>query len=124
MSFLLELKNSQRSMEIETELFLSFAETPVLALSQALDVLGEAVPLAHFETVRTEVNEYSYEIRAADGRLFRQTFLFAETPTPGMTFDVPQRWQLSEFALHRPLRDLIVTLIRDFGLIKLEVDYV
>lgn len=63
---------------------------------------------------------YDYEF--SDGsRTWAQSIDSTDSSDPGMTFDVADYWQVSEFAPGRPLRDWFVAGIRDYGLKKCEV---
>lgn len=56
-------------------------------------------------------NEYNYQFATADGRMWSQVLDFTETPTdPGMTFNITDKWRVTEFKFNGAVRDQIVAL--------------
>jgi hypothetical protein len=66
---------------------------------------------------------YNYNLVAADSRRFDQTLQFGgdDPRNPGQTFAVSDTWKLSEFRVHRPVRDHIVLMYNEIGLQRVSV---
>lgn len=116
-----------RKIEIEAELALDDKKvTTLLELAQAL---YDSVPLSTIEVTRMASGSgwtFTYEIRAADDRTWTQTILFPATvdPDPPMTFDVPEGWRrVAEFQHARGLRNHIIDMINNAGLIRLLIEW-
>jgi len=97
----------------------------VARLHDELSALDLAAPLRFFDVRENDLNkgQFSYEFVALDGRIFRQGIFFNGDEEPSLTFYVPDRWKLSEFILHRPIRDTVVALIKSAGLMRVTVDF-
>lgn len=94
-------------------------------LHRALDALDSAVSLATFEVKRkvSPVTDYDYSFTSQDGRAWNQVLRIVNPADPSMTFDVPDFWKLSEFILHRSVRDSVTQLIVKFGVSKITVTW-
>lgn len=91
------------------------------ALVDALFVLNAAVPLSKFDVERDLVDAtvHTYKFVAADGRKWSQS-IWQNGGEAEMTFDVPDRWKMSEFALNRPVRDACVALMASPGVSRIK----
>lgn len=83
----------------------------------------EALPMLRFR-FELDSSTYNYRVWLTDGRLWQQTVTFAgdPDPDPGMTFNVPVPWKLTEFAALRDLRNLAVEWRNFYGCTSLRLD--
>ena len=97
------------------------------AVKTAIDNFVQVVPLDRLQLKQQPAtpDTYDYEFNAIDGRNWNQQIVFEVSTSfePSMTFDVTDLWKLSEFTLHRPIRDALITLIQKKGLIELDVKW-
>ena len=112
-----ELKDSQFALEVEAAEPLHLRDSYLVPLIEALRTMHAQVPLQRFECIQG-ADGYSYAFVTATGRRWNQT-LHVAGATMTMTFNVPDRWALAEFILHRPIRDLIISLIQHYKLVHL-----
>lgn len=101
------------------------ADTPVINdIMRAARALNAVVPLGKLKLTQdaNEPTEYEYEFTALDGRKWQQRFR-ADSIDPLMNFDVSDYWRVSEFAAHRPVRDLLVGLIMSHKAEKVVFDW-
>ena len=70
------------------------------------------------------VSDYSFDTN--DGRKWKQQLIFAQYPdlNPKQTFDVQDGFALNEFTPHRLIRDIIIRLLNDYGLVDIKIDVV
>lgn len=98
------------------------------AIVSSVQALYAAIPLSELRFVRQVAGPprvFEYAIEAIDGRQWVQSIRFHDDGSPvGMTFDVPDYWQIAEFSLQRRTRDLLVSLAgKTIGLVKLELSW-
>lgn len=120
--FLLKISDVDKKVEVKTGLQLLATHQNVIDLLKALEDMDKAVPLAQFSVDQdsTDLLLYSYTIVAADARRWNQTLRFGTTGV-SHTFNVTDRWLEPEFVLQRPVRALVLQLIRDFQVTKIDV---
>ena len=85
--------------------------------------LHAAVPLTELRVKLTDPQTYDYKITGQDGRVFHQVLTFDVPTDPRQTFDVATPWRLSEFILHRPIREYVTTLYAKYGLQDLKITF-
>lgn len=66
--------------------------------------------------------EFSYEFTTQDGRTWSQ-IIKTSAQEAAMTFNVPDFWRLSEFVLHRPIRDEVIAMIAEYGVTEISVTW-
>jgi hypothetical protein len=100
------------------------AITNILRRIQALDSNINLTALSFVQRVGTPL-VYDYELVAEDGRVWNQVLTFAdpEDVNPGMTFDVPDPWKISENSEQRDLRDQLVKAKNALGLLGIRVNW-
>ena len=82
-------------------------------------LFDEKSPVAEWVMGPEHNGAYPYEITLTDGRKWKQEVIFDAgnlTAEPHMTFDVKDEWRVSEFAAHRPIRDIVVRMVQRHGL--------
>ena len=92
----------------------------------ALRKMHAHVPIAElFVDWKAPTSRYLYRITAADARVWKQYLYPAPNPdNVGMTFDVPDVWQMHEFVPHREVRDVVLAILTKYPateMIKYEV---
>ncbi len=121
----LKITGDRSTVKIVSDSVVIASSSLVQALLRDLDTLDDAIHLATLEAKRLTVAplEYKYEFVAKDARRFFQSLLIQDGVR--MTFDTfGFRWiEEKEFVFHRPIRATVITLIRDYGLEKLDVLY-
>ena len=100
-----------------------FSEAVIQNIGLSSRALHDAEALAKITLDKTAPDTYSFEIKAADGRLWKQTLSLAGVVQPTMTWSVAQPWTMLETDLIRPLRQNIVTAIHELGLTNLLVKW-
>src|SRR3990167_2340726 len=88
-------------------------------------LLDDVVPMDNIKLDTSDNITYDYKLKAADGREFKQTIIF-DSPVdtnPGMTFNISVPWEEREFAPHRIIRSIIIELIVQFKLRKLNMTW-
>lgn len=94
----------------------------IVLLESYVGKFYDAVPLAFLKWDLQADNSYLYQIKAVDGRLWKQVI----TPIAGdslQTFQISDAWKLSEFTLQRPIRDLLLQMSSDIGLTNLSITF-
>jgi hypothetical protein len=104
-------------------LTLTFTSTLVIPPSDTLanrimtrlHSLHEQTPLVECEVKQDseQPERYSYEFTTADGRKWEQN-LFIRSGVETMTFAVSDEWKVSEFIVHRELRDDVFAIIKKY----------
>lgn len=118
-----ELHSPDKVVKIDGTQAIDSLHPTVVDLVQQLDFLNVAVPMASFKLDRQgQSNDFKYELSTKDGREFNQVIEIISA-NPLMSFDVPDRWRLSEFSAHRPLRNTVIKLVLEFGVEKITCDW-
>lgn len=60
------------------------------------------------------LRKFLYRITADDGRVWKQFLYVPDSNDSSMTFDVPDAWELAEFAPHRDVRDKTIEILRKY----------
>lgn len=98
---------------------------PVLAdFMRHLSDFNHVVPIQEFQFIETAPADYDYKVKLVDGREWEQKiFGIAGDTNPGMTFDVPDQWKLTEFKTHNQMRESCMRLAfhTPYNITKLEV---
>lgn len=127
MAHILEIKNGNKTLEIKTDNDIIATDITVFEFLSSLEILHQKVNLDTFKVERITFPSisFSYEFRSKDGRIWNQNVKNnpSNTDDPLMTFDCPQYWSLSEFILHRPVRDSTIRLDNRYGIEKIEVTF-
>ena len=95
-------------------------------VTRLLEVLDSVVSILSVSVTTLAPLQYRYRIDLVDGRAWTQilTFASAADRNPSMTFAVPAPgWKLTEFVSQRDLRDAIIGLIADHGLISVDYEF-
>jgi hypothetical protein len=124
--FKLEVKSFMREVEVRTSRFVGVNDPLFLQLLGSVEAMHDTVALLEFTMVRTAGSGlFRYGFKLSDNREWRQDVEFQgdSDADPAMTFDVSDKFKVSEFTLRRPVRDASVALHNAFGLEKLEVKY-
>jgi hypothetical protein len=92
----------------------------VINLVRSLRALKEKTGLTGFYVKETqaEPENFKYNFMVSDGRKWKQVIKTAGGEAE-MTFDVSDFWKLSEFILHRPIRDEVIFLIKENGVTEI-----
>lgn len=93
---------------------------------RAVEALCQAMPLESVSFYQIgQPFHFNYTIDALDGRKWRQDIEFASAQDfdPGMKFNVTDYWKLSEFALHREIRNYLVEMHARLGASSVIVTY-
>lgn len=100
-------------------------EAPLYELYDAVNVMHGTTPLEKLEFFAIGPGEpevYRYKITAVDARVWSQKIDFLVSALdPLMTFNVSDKWKISEFALQRPVRDALVLLYTSVGLREITI---
>ena len=115
----IELSDLRMKLSIDLTGTITADNADVVRLFQNLAALDSAVALASF-LCEEDDQKYLYRFVAQDGRIWNQTINLGIDSNPGMTFQVPDEWRLSEFEPNRVLRALCIQMIRDYGITKVE----
>lgn len=110
-----ELKRTQSSYTWKLQYEVNGLETAAVftRFMKDLEALNHAVPLHSFDVKRDDedVNLYSYEFVAKDGRSWTQNLRFSGQGVK-QTFHVPEPGFFeNEFALHRAVRNSVIDLV-------------
>lgn len=118
----LEIRNTDKTIEITGASPLASGNDRVGEFVDAIEELHEAVPLSKFLLEDQGGGVFLYKINAADGRIWKQRLrsLFSGTE---MDFTVNDYWKITEFAPHRRVRDLVVDLVVNYNVTKIEVTW-
>lgn len=115
----IEIKSPVLNLEINSDNMIDASDPDVQNLLRLLELFNKKVSLSSF-IVDKESDHHTYEYEAKDGRIWKQKIYF-NSEEPEMTFDVSDSWKLSEFQLHRPIRDqIIVKIIPKFTINNIE----
>lgn len=109
-----------------------------MALIRALGIMHAAVPLVRFRMKSAASSppgflSFTYHFERVDGKEWDQNISFHDPPTgmqPLMTFSVGNfnggdlGWHIDEFALQRPIRDLVIKMFPAFGITDLHARWV
>lgn len=95
-----------------TVILAHLAEAAFQVLFTALKKFHSIVPLTSYTFCpAVGENEFDYRFAALDGRIWSQVLDFTDkVDDPAMTFDVTDKWRVTEFKFHNPVRDQIVAL--------------
>src|SRR3989344_4654296 len=122
-----ELKDNIKEIKItHSVVFPSFDDNVLKCFIKELETFAEKILLKEFTVKKqTAGNTFDYRFEAKDGRIWNQKLIFKELPDPDpeMTFDVEDPWKLTEFTLHRTLRDNVVILINQHGATEIKCKY-
>lgn len=120
----LELKDGTKTLEIISVTVLTIGEPDIISLNEYLDKMNTLVPLTKFEVKQDTVDttKYKYRFDADDLRVWKQE-IFTDPVEFDMTFNVTDKWKLSQFAAQRPIRDIVIRLIKNFGISKIECNW-
>ena len=124
MSNNLTVNDAARKVTLDTDQSLLATHNYVISLLRALDGFkAVAVDVSKVELKRQgNSTSYDYSI-SAPGRSWSQVIRIPVGAEADMNFDVPDFWRLSEFSKQRDIRDLLILLVRDFGLSHAKVDW-
>jgi hypothetical protein len=96
----------------------------VISLIRALDKFQQVtVDPDKIELTFSAGDDYAYDITSKAGRTWSQVLRIPTGSEAAMTFDVPSFWKLSEFSEQRPIRDLLINLVREFGLTDAKIKW-
>lgn len=117
-----------RHMEVETDNLLRADSDEIHLLIADLDAFDTVVAMEHFVLTRTQGlpnQRFTYHFTATDGRDWNQELRAAgaQQSEPTMNFSITDFWRLSEFSLHRPIRDRLVAWVDTYGLINLDHEW-
>lgn len=125
MVFQTELKDPTNEITIiaDEELFLK--DDIIRQLISLLDNLSTNIEsgLKQLSSSRTNLTaNYSFETN--DDRSWNQTLIFDQFPdsNPKQTFNITDQFRLTEFAPQRSVRDLIIQMYNNFGLVSIEIE--
>jgi len=101
----------------------------VWSLLQLILKLQASLSLIDFDYVRQSVSneiipysEYKYTFETQDGRKWKQTIrVYPTLNTSTMSFNVADLWRVDEFADGRPIRDLLITLSKQYGIVSVKL---
>lgn len=125
MSFKIDLVDANRTIEVESDAYIS-PEDPKLARALVrLTVFNILVPLSILKAVRNLLDdkEYDYSFHSKDARDWKQKIFIAAGIEVSSTFDVKSRFSRSEATGHLLLFDAIIVLITDFKIVRIECRY-
>lgn len=90
----------------------------------SLQLLAQTANLDTFEMKEQSAGSeyFNYAFVGKDARTWNQVLHIQDTDA-SMTFSVASYWKLSEFVLHRPVRDLAIALVRKYGVSKIEASW-
>lgn len=105
---------SNFSFRLGSDVDFTLPSTNLYSFVAKFDLFRQAADIELFE-VKPGVNEneYSYKFRHVDGRVWNQVLEIPEIGDVKMTFDIADKWAVSEFAAHREVRDLVISLVRE-----------
>ena len=125
------LRLEDENMVVSVTYTTPFGEDPVVSSPDVISLVGmcrslhSVDPMIKIRFVETVIaGVYDYNFDNIDGRKWKQTIDFRTTPKdPGMTFNVPDMFRLSEFSAQRPLRDHLVFIRNKYGVTGVKVDW-
>lgn len=111
------------TVEIESDIPIQGSYPLMRQFLQGLSRLHiEGVPLSKFEFKQQSAATYVYTFRAADGRKWAETLTFDNPTDPTHEFKT-HGFRLSEFIHHRDLRAVVIRMVNQYKLTKLEVTF-
>ena len=120
---LFELNTDGHSIEINSSVAIALADPLVQIMIVALLNLDKVSGLASMtltETATPKIHEFVLE--ANDGRIWTQLFDLRDVKD-AFTFDVPDFWTTTEFAVNRPVRESTIAIARKFLTSSIEVNW-
>jgi len=128
--FTYESKDGQKEVEVTSDLLVTADSELAIFLSRHLQAIHAVVPLTSFlfeKQMGTDPAVFDYVFTPADllvNPLWQQTMTFHSGGRVRYTFIVTvPGWDLADFALQRPLRDLLVKYVTSHGVTKIEVKW-
>jgi len=118
--------DGEKTISITSTLLVTSDSELAIFLVRYLQKLNDVAPVDIFtiEPIGGSGLSFTYFIKLKDGRQWHQTLTFPSGGgEPSMTFNVTDMWKLSEFALQRPLRDLVVKSISSLGVSDISVNW-
>ena len=100
-------------------------DTPIVSQTvKAARDLHAAVPMGILTVVKdvATTNEYRYSMTAIDGRKWKQRFRM-DAADALMNFNIDDYWRLTEFIIHRNLRDLLIAILWSYNVENITVDW-
>lgn len=125
MPYKIDLVDVNRSIEVESDIYIS-PEDPRLARALVrLAVFNVLVPLSILKVIRNPLDdkEYDYSFHSKDARDWKQKVFITAGIEASSTYDVKSRFGRSETTGHLLLFDAIVVLMIDFKVVKIECRY-
>ncbi len=120
---LLKIQEPGLVFECVSNILLPADDIKLRQLYSACKRMNDIVSIQHINIIKQPSNEYFYVITLTDLRKWKQDIFMNLGNEPTMTFNVSDQWKLSEFALQRDIRDLVIDLIIRFDLTKFEVQW-
>jgi len=127
--FIYESKDGEKEVEVESASLITADSELAIFLSRHLQAIHAAVPLTNFVFTKragTDPAVYDYVLTTADigHSVWRQALTFLAGNRVRQTFNTPEPgWELPEFILQRPLRDLVIKYVFSHGVTKIEVTW-
>lgn len=121
----LEYSNGNLTIEVTYSITRELVVDPLFVqFVNALQKLATTVSLATFALEEQSAGSeyFDYEFVGKDARTWNQVLHIAGAD-PSMTFTVASYWKLSEFILHRPVREISIKLVQDYGVSKIEATW-
>jgi hypothetical protein len=118
----LEIDSPLWSLEIESDQYLNDKDEHVGKFINFILAFNKAIELESFEFTRQPGGEFKYEVKAEDGKEWLQT-ININPSSSSMNFDVEDFWTLTEFAPHRPVRDICIIIARELTVSKIEMTF-
>lgn len=108
----------------EDNSILEAREPIMLKLHKALQAFAGDVAMDSFKVEQIEETPptFKYTYTTKDEREWRQDII-ASSADPMMTFNVTDPWRLSEFRLHREVRDLVVELLWERNVVEIKASW-
>lgn len=121
----LMIQNGVMRITVDSGIDISPNNTIISTLVSGLYEFHSNVALSDYDctyNASTKIGNYSFA--ASDGRIWNQVIDFSESLSdPKHNFNVPSFWKISEFSLHRTIRDAYVSLVAYYDLKKLKAEF-
>jgi hypothetical protein len=118
------IHDDTKEIHITVGVSITVSHNYIVTLLRALDKFLAGSPDTTSLVMRQHggPDQYQYSI-SAPLRSWNQVIQIPPSVEATMSFDVPSFWKLSEFSLQRPIRDLLITLVREFQLSECSVTW-
>ena len=125
--FDLRLKDDHHDVKINSDVEIRLDSRIIMELISNLHHLSTSIDggLKKLKCDRNGLTaDYSFDTN--DGRKWKQQLIFLQYPdsNPKQTFNVTDGFALNEFTPHRLIRDIVIRLLNDFGMVDIKIDVV